>query len=99
MATRAVEMNSAVGTASPGRTHSEYLGDVTPATANEMLTSLSNINPFVNNIHQAKDTSYTVDLLHDAEGMFVGLVLVPENARYWIEGNVVRLSDEQPRTR
>ena len=99
MATRAAQIKSAKGTACPGRTYSEYLGDVTPVTTNEMLTSLFNINPFVNSIHEAKDMPYTVDLLHDADGRFVGLVLIPENTTYWIEGKVVQLLDERPRTR
>jgi hypothetical protein len=99
MGTRAAKMKLAEETVCPGRTYSENLGDVTPVTANEMLTSLFNINPFVNSIPEAKDTPYTVDLLHDADGRFVGLVLIPENATYWIEGKVVQLSDERPRTR
>ena len=78
------------GAACPGRTYSEYLGDVTPGTANEMLTSLTNVNRCVNSIRDAKDETYMAILLHDAEGKFVGLVLVPDNARYWIEGKVIR---------
>jgi hypothetical protein len=99
MDTRAAKMKSAEATVCSGRTYSEYLGDVTPVTANEMLTDLFHINLFVNNIHEAADMPYTVDLLHDADGRFVGLVLIPEDAAYWIEGEVVQLSDERPRTR
>jgi hypothetical protein len=74
------------------QTFPEYLGDITPMAANEMLRSLSNINHYVNSIRDAMDRAYGLDCLHDEGGTFVGLVLTPEKPDCYIESKIVPLA-------
>jgi hypothetical protein len=90
---------SAVETEASSQTYHEWLGTITHLAANEMLTNLFNINPFVNSIHEAKDMAYDVDLLHAADEKFVGLILTPVNAGYWTDTKIRRMPDELVETR